>query len=128
MCLGIVIEFPTVGSSVYWLNRPSCPSSHLSDAQGQEGRVWLTAPVVHRQPREELFPGHTQIELGSACHVLVGVWCQAGSCGRPRLCIGHVPGSANRSLLVSLQTLILAGERNPEGAAGTLRAEQAAPV
>ena len=90
--------------------------------------MWLTAPVVHRQPHEELFPGHTQIELGSACHVLVGVWCQAGPCGHPRLCIGHVPGGANRSLLVSLQTLILAGERNPEGAAGTLRAEQAAPV
>ena len=74
---------------------PSCPSSHLSDAQGQEGRVWLTAPVVYWQPREELFLGHTQIELGSACHVLVGVWCQAGPCGRPRLCIGHVPGGAN---------------------------------
>lgn len=128
MCLGTIIALPSVGSSVYWLSRPSCPSSHLSGAQGQEGRVRLTAPVVRQQPGEELFPGHMQVELGSACHVLMGVRCEAGPCGRPRLCIGHVPGSANRSLLVSLQTLILAGERNSEGATGTLRAEQAAPV
>lgn len=128
MCLGTVIALPSVGSSVYWLNRPSCPSSHLSGAQGQEGRVWLTAPVVHQQPGQELFPGHTQVELGSACCVLMGVWCQAGPCSRPGLCIGHVPGGANRSLLMSLQTLILAGERNSEGAAGTLRTEQAALV
>ena len=110
MCLGTIIELRSVASSVCWLNRPSCPSSHLSGAQGQEGRVWLTAPVVHQRPGKELFPGHTQVELGSACHVLMGVWCQAGPCRCPRLCIGHVPGGANRSLLVSLQTLILAGE------------------
>lgn len=81
MCLGTVIALPSVGSSVYWLNRPSCPSSHLSGARARRGG-WLTAPVVHQQPGQELFPGHTQVELGSACCVPRGSG-QAGPCSHP---------------------------------------------
>lgn len=47
---------------------------------GPGRRVWLTAPVVHQQPGQELFPGHTRVELDPACCVLWGSWCQAGPC------------------------------------------------
>lgn len=52
--------------------------------------------MVLGRPREGLFLSHRQVELGPACHVLMGVpWqAQPSSCLRPR--VGDKLGSANR--------------------------------
>lgn len=86
-----------------------------------EKPLWSSGGLV----RGWLFLGHKQLKLGPTCRVLMGVPRQAKGGGRTWRCSQR---PVWQCVLMSLQTFFLAGEGNPEGATGTLRPEQAAPM